>query len=92
MMNVKEFVREISKETEFSQKDISTVLEAAESIMIDAVVNNDGVKIFKSLSVVPTTRKERVAISPTTKESVVIPARKTPKAKFSQNFKNVCNR
>lgn len=92
MMNVKEFVREISQQTGFSQKDISTVLEVAEGVMIDAVANKDGVKIFKSLSVVPTTRKERVAISPTTKESVVIPARTAPKAKFSQNFKNVCNR
>lgn len=90
MLNVKEFVKEISKETGYSQKDITTVLETAESIMIDAVANKDGVKIFKSLSIVPVIKKERVAISPTTKESIVVPERKTPKAKFSQKFKEFC--
>lgn len=89
MMNVKEFIKEISKETGYQQKDITTVLDTAEEIMINAVAKGDGVKIFKSLSVVPAKRKERVAYNPITNEAIKVPAKTAPKAKFSQAFRDI---
>ena len=91
MTNIKEFVRKISKETGYSQKDISFVLEVAESIMIDEVAHGEGVKIFKSLSVVPKITPARNCINPKTMETMRVPEKKTPKAKFSEAFKDACN-
>ena len=91
MIGMKDFIKRIANETGYTQKDIAAVLEAAESIMIDAVKNSDGVKIFKSLSVVPNIRKGYVGLNPITKESIIIPDKKVPKAKFSKAFKDVLN-
>ena len=91
MIKMKDFIKRISKETGYAQKDISAVLEAAESIMVDAVKNGDGVKIFKSLGIEPMIRKGHVGVNPSTREPIIIPDKRFPKAKFSQAFKDILN-
>lgn len=92
MLNTKDFIRAIAKETGYSQKDITAVLEAAESVMIDAVANGDGVKMFKSLKIVPVIKKGRTLLNLHTREQMVVPDKKAPKAEFSKAFKDVCNK
>jgi len=92
MLNSKDFIKKIAKETGYSQKDITAVLETAESIMISEVVNGDGVKIFKSLSVLPKVSPARRCNNPITKEPMMVPEKTKPIARFSQAFKDACNK
>lgn len=91
-INVKGFVKEISKVTGYSQKDVNAVLEAAESVMITSLQNDKAVKIFKSLSVMPTIRSARKGINLSTNQPMDIPEKVFPKAKFSQNLKDILNK
>lgn len=92
MLGIHDFVKAIAKETGYSQKDITAVLETAESVMIDAVANSDGVRMFKSLRIVPQKMKSRKINNLQTHEIMTIPERVVPKAVFSQAFKDVCNK
>lgn len=89
-ISTKDFVKKISKETGYTQKDINAVLEAAESVMISMLKDGDGVKIFKTLSIVPMITPAHTVKLPTT-EVIDIPDRITPKAKFSQSLKDFLN-
>lgn len=90
-ISVKDFVREVANETGYSQKDISAVLESAESVMINGVSGGKTVKIFKSMSVVPSIRKAHEGYNINTNEMIMIPETINPKAKFSKAFKDLLN-
>lgn len=92
MINVENFVREISKQTGYSQRDISAVLESAEIVMHETVKNGKDCKIFKSLTVMPTVRKATQGTNIATGKKIQIPEMISPKAKFSKAFKEYLNK
>lgn len=89
-VNVKEFVKNISKSTGYTQKDITAVLESAEAVMTSILNDGKGVKLFKSLSVVPITVGARKVKTPVG-TIVDVPDRVIPKARFSQALKDFLN-
>lgn len=89
-ISTKDFVKKIANETGYTQKDIGAVLEAAESVMANTLKEGEGVKIFKTLSVVPMITPAHTVKLPTT-EVLDIPDRITPKAKFAQALKDFLN-
>ena len=89
-IGVKDFVRKISKDTGYTQKDITAVLETAEAVMIGAVKNGEGVKLFKTLTVYPTVRKTRMVLDPNdNKTPITIPEHIVPKAHFSKTLRDL---
>ena len=92
LVNVENFVREISKQTGYSQRAISEVLECAEKVMIDTVKSGKDCKIFKSLTIMPTIRPAGSGRNIATGEKLQIPEMTIPKAKFSKAFKDCLNK
>lgn len=86
-MNKIELVKEVSKATEKSQKDVALVLDSVVEVVKNTVKNGEDVKLtgfvtFASVDVPETTRR-----NPATGESMVSPAHKAVKAKVSSAFK-----
>lgn len=89
MINYKDFIKQISKATGYSQKNIQEVLDNAESVLIENIKNDEEVKILKTISIVPTQKGEKEARNPFTGETIVVPAKRTIKAKISKNLKEI---
>lgn len=87
MVTVKDFIREISRATSFTQSDITTVMEAAESILIDKIKNGEEVKMFRSVRFIPELRKAHTARIPQTGQVIDVPEMTVPRAKFSKSFR-----
>lgn len=90
-MTNKELIKETSNRTGFSQKDIHTVLETIQNIVVGCVKDCGEVKIINGLSVYGTKRPPRMGRNPRTGESVPIPERVVCKAKIGAQIKNELN-
>ena len=89
MINYKDFIKQVSKATGYSQKNIQEVLDNAESVLIENLKNDEETKILKTVSVVPTIKNEKEGRNPFTGEKMTIPARRSIKAKFSKTLKEI---
>ena len=89
MINYKDFIKQISKVTGYSQKNIQEVLDNAESVLIENLKNDEETKILKTVSIVPTIKNEKEGRNPFTGEKMTIPARRSIKAKFSKTLKEI---
>lgn len=89
MVNYKDFIKQVSKATGYSQKNIQEVLDNVESVLIENLKNDEETKILKTVSVVPTIKNEKEGRNPFTGEKMTIPARRSIKAKFSKTLKEI---
>lgn len=89
MINYKDFIKQISKVTGYSQKNIQEVLDNAESVLIENLKNDEETKILKTVSIVPTIKNEKEGRNPFTGEKMTIPTRRSIKAKFSKTLKEI---
>lgn len=89
MVNYKDFIKKIAKETGYSQANIGEVLDTAHSVMIDELKKDETVKIFKTISIVPTLKEERETRNPFTGGRVMVPAKRTIKAKIAKSLKEI---
>lgn len=86
-MNKNELITTIATKTGYSKKDITAVFEATIDSIIEAVANDNAVNIVGFGKFDVTNRAERTGVNPSTGESIVIPACKTPKFKAGSVFK-----
>ena len=89
MVNYKDFIKQVSKATGYSQKNIQEVLDNAESVLIENLKNDEETKILKTVSIVPTIKEEKEGRNPFTGEKMMIPSRRSIKAKFSKTLKEI---
>ena len=89
MINYKDFIKQISKTTGYSQKNIQEILDNAEAVLIDDLKNDEEVKILKTISIVPSQREEKEMRNPYNGEKIMVPAKRTIKAKISQTLKDI---
>ena len=87
-INNHDFVKAVAEKTEYTQKNISEIVDAMEEVAIEMVGKGDSVKVFKTVSFEPVTRAERTGRNPQTGEAITIPAKKSVKAKFGKVFKD----
>lgn len=87
-MNKVELIREVAKRSEFTQKDVATVVDAMVATMKDAMVAGEDVKLvgFGTFTVVE--RAAREGRNPSTGETMQIPASRAPKFKASGALKD----
>lgn len=90
-MNRTELITAIAEKTEFSKKDVETIVKTFEEVIKEELVNKNEVKLtgFGTFSV--TERAERNGVNPQTQESIVIPASTVPKFKASKSLKEAVN-
>ena len=89
MINYKDFIKQISKTTGYSQKNIQEILDNAEAVLIENLKNDEEVKILKTISIVPSQREEKEMRNPYSGEKIMVPAKRTIKAKISQTLKDI---
>lgn len=88
MVNHKEFIKQISKKTGYSQKSISEVLACAEETLIEDIKAGEEVKVLKLVSFAPYFREETNVIGFDGKKTVV-PERRSIKVKISDNLRKI---
>lgn len=85
------FVKDVSKYTGFTQKNIREVLEACEATMIEHLKKDESVKVMPTVSISTGIHSARKGYNPRTGESIEIPESKMLKAKFSASLKEAVN-
>lgn len=86
-MNKGELIDRISEATDFTKKDIDTVLSAAISTIMETVAEGDKVTLVGFGAFEPRGRKERVGRNPKTGEEISIPAMRVPAFSAGKLFK-----
>ncbi len=89
MVNYKDFIKQVSKATGYSQKNIQEVLDNVEAVLVENLKKNESVKILKTISIVPTQNPEKEGRNPFTGEKMIVPAKRTIKAKISKTLKDI---
>lgn len=89
-MNKKELVRAIAKETGYTLKDVTTVMDIFEKVVIEGVKTED-VKIMDGVTLCRKYKEATTARNPVTGEKVSVPAKYAPKCKFGKAFKEAVN-
>lgn len=85
-MNKNELVRETSKVTGFTQKDIEAVVDTLNAVKLQALANGEVVK-DGIITLEPKETKARTARNPKTGETVDVPAGKKVAVKQSKALK-----
>lgn len=86
-----ELVKAVATETGFTQKDVKTVLEATGKIAYAEMAKQEEVKLFDGLTLMGVYKEAGTARNPLTGESVDVPAKIMPKAKFGKAAKDAVN-
>lgn len=86
-INNKDFVKQISKKTGYTQSDIKAVISAASNIIIDNLVDGNSTVLFTGLTIEPRDVAATDKRNPRDGSVIHIPAHKAPKAKFGVRFK-----
>ena len=86
-MNKKELIVTVSKETGFTQKDVTAVIDAAIDTIVATVAAGEDVKLSGLGTFSVAERGERVGRNPQTGETMTIEASKSPKFKAASAFK-----
>lgn len=87
-MNQKEFIKKISSDTGFTQKDITDVFTSIEKNLIQALVDGVPVKLISGVTFNSVDKPETTARNPRTGETVVVPAKRVCKVKLTNSFKD----
>ena len=90
-MNKTEFVKAIATETGFSQKDVMAVLDTAQTVAYEAMAKEEEVKVFDGLTLVGVHKDATTARNPMTGDTVDVPAKTVPKAKWGKAAKDAVN-
>lgn len=94
MMNKKELVKAIADKVDFTQKDVKTVMDALQEVVIDVLQGSDGedgVKIMDGVTLSKTFRQPREARNPRTGEIISVDGKYAPKCKFGKLIREAIN-
>lgn len=91
-MTKADIVKIISQKTGSLREETADIVDAFIETVKESVIEGKHIEIrgFGTLKVKD--RKKTVARNPRTGEQVIVPARKVPTFKFSQDFKNAVNK
>lgn len=91
-MNKEQLIQSIMKKTGYTNKQITNMLNAEHSTIIETVGNNEKVKIVGFGTYEARAQSERKTKTPKTKDEVVTRAKMVPKFNPSKQFKGKVNR
>ena len=90
-MNRTEYVKAIATATDFTQKDVKAVLDAAQTVAYEAMAKEEEVTIFEGLKLIGVKKAACVKRNPLTGADVQVPEKIAPKAKFGKAIKDAIN-
>ena len=91
-MNYTNVIKEFARESNISQKDARMLLGVLEEIVLKHAREEGGVKLFSSgLTIGAKYSEQRNGRNPSTGESMIIPAKYRPVARFGKAFKEAVN-
>ena len=90
-MNRTDYVKAIATATDFTQKDVKAVLDAAQTIAYEAMAKEEEVAIFEGLKLIGVKKAACVKRNPLTGADVQVPEKIAPKAKFGKAIKDAIN-
>lgn len=82
-MKSAEYIKKVAEHGGFTQKDVRAVLKAAGEVAYASAVEDD-VPIFNGLTLYTKITPARIGRNPLTGESIEIPEKRVPKAKFGK--------
>ena len=85
----REFIKQVSEETGFSQNDIKEVMASVRNNVIKNLENKKGTRIFNGLTVLPVFKPGRTAHNYLQDTDYVLPDRYIVKAKIGTVLKDV---
>lgn len=91
-MNKTELVAAIAKKTELTKKEAEKALKAFTDIVAEELAKGGKVQLVGFGTFEVSERAEREGINPRTKETITIPASKTPKFKAGKSLKEQINK
>ncbi len=86
-LNQKDFIKEISADTGYTQGDITRVFESIETNVIKNIKEGNSVKLFSGIVFYPKFVEEHIGRNPRTGETITIPEKILFKTKISEVFK-----
>ena len=92
MISKKQLIRMIRDETGYTLKDITIVLTALEEIFFDNLIKEEEIQLFKGLVFSILEKRSRLGVDPKTGKPMMIPARFTPKARFTRTALDKINK
>ena len=87
-INNAEFIKQISKKTNYTQGDIKAVITAIAEIVTDNLINGDSTVIFNGLTIEPKEVSATTKRNPRDGSIINVPAHKSVKAKFGTKIKD----
>ena len=86
-MNKTELIAAMADKAEISKKDAEKALTAFTNVVADALTNGDKVQLVGFGTFEVTKRAERQGRNPATRDTITIPASKSPKFKAGKSLK-----
>lgn len=86
-----EFIKEFAEKSSLTQKDTREVLKALQDVVYTHMKDEDGVPLFEGLKLSAVHKDAKTARNPRTGESINVPAKWTPKARFGKAAKDAVN-
>ena len=90
-MNKTELIAAMSEKTELSKKDAEKALKAFIDVVTEELKKGEKIQLMGFGTFEVAEREARTGINPRTKETINIPASKSPKFKAGQALKNEVN-
>lgn len=90
-MNKTEFIKEVSKKTNYTQVAIGEVFAAARELLIEELAKGEEVSFIKGVTFFGKQREEKVKYNPLLKKDITISAAILPKVRFTESFKDAMN-
>lgn len=90
-MNRTEFVKAVAEKAEMTQKLVKEVLDAMQEVAYGEMAKCEEVKIFDGLTLAGVHKEATIARNPMTGETISVPAKNAPKAKFGKAAKDAVN-
>lgn len=91
-MNKLEIVKVVAEDAGLTQKEVTGVIDAVISTIIDELKKGEEVNIAGFGKFVVKTRAARTSINPRTKQPISVPATKAPTFKAGKQFKEAVNK
>ncbi len=90
-MNKNEFIKAVAAKADLSLKDAAAAVDAYADVVADALKAGDKVAVAGLGTFDIKAKAERTGFNPIKKETIVIPASKSPVLKFGKAFKDYFN-
>lgn len=90
-MKKAEFIKELSRRTNYTQVAIGEVFNVARDIIIEELSKGEDIPIVKGVTIYSKQREEATKFNALLNREITVPAAIVPKVKFTQSFKDDIN-